>query len=232
MSSTASELRVPGHRAERLLESVLRFRKAWPRFHRPEDVSFLLRLFPHVALKPGYMLDYLTVGAPPETWIWPFARRADAMGDPGPPPALKALGPERLARSRGTGELRRAEVETLYNLLSYPRSAEGLFEYAFFVCELWALKSARRAADWLEASPVFSSRRFDEVTRRPGTAAARVARPATFDPLVSLNPSGGGQVSMVIYREAPQRRLLNLRCRVEPDGYVRREPGQILAQLS
>jgi hypothetical protein len=231
MLSTPAELQLPGHRAERLLESVLRFRKAWPRYHRPEDVAFLMRLFPHVSLKAGYTLDYLTVGMPPESWIWPYARRADAMGDPGPPPALKALGPERLARSRGTGELRRAEVETLYSLLSYPRTADGLFEYAFFISELWAFKSAHRAADWLEASPVFSARRFDEIVRRGAPGAARLPRPASLDPAMSLHPSGGGEVRFLIYREAPHRRLLTLRCRVEPDGFVRREPGEVLAQL-
>ena len=39
--------RIPGYRAEERMEAVLRFRRLWSRYERPDDVNQLLKQFEH-----------------------------------------------------------------------------------------------------------------------------------------------------------------------------------------
>ena len=225
------EGRIPGYRAERMLEAVKRFRANWMHYHRPEDVNQLLRLFPSVHLARGLMLDYLPVGSVETGWILPFARReAVTSGESAIPAALAAMERDRLAGRRGSGELRRLEVELLYNHLTYEQSPAGLFEYAFFISELWATKSASKARDWLDLEPIFTRRQFDAVVRA-AKQVTRVIRPEVCDPLARLATDGGGLVEFIVYQGAAWKRIFRLRVTVEPDGGVRRDPGELLANL-
>jgi hypothetical protein len=224
------EQKVQGYHAERVYENVLRFRNAWGRYHRPDDVNRLLRLFPHVSIQQGYILDYLSMGGTTSGWIWPYARRGDAGSEPGPPPALAAIERDRLVGQRGSGELRRLEAETLYRFFQYEPSGTGLFEYAFFVNELWSTKSASKAAEWLDLQPVFTKRRFDSVLREV-KQVLRVVRPESCDPVARFGAEGGGEVEFMVYHGGPWRRIFNLKIQVDADGCVRRAPGSLVANL-
>jgi hypothetical protein len=231
MQSLTREQRVPGHHAERLFDSILRFRKGWARHHRPDDVNQLIRLFNKVTIQRGYMLDYLPVGGLASGWIWPYARRADPTPDSGPPPALTAIARDRLVSMRGSGELRRVEVDTLYVFLSYEQSAHGLFEYAVFVNELWATKSASKAGDWLDLVPIVNRRQFDNVIRKAADRLERVARPAVYEPLARLDGAKGGEVRFMVFQGGAWKRITNLILKVDEQGIVRREFGDLVANL-
>jgi len=224
------EGRIPGHHAERILEAVKRFRANWMHYHRPEDVNQLMRLFPAVRLPRGFMLDYLPVGGVETGWIFPFARREAVSSGESPAPAeLNAMERDRLAGKRGSGELRRLEVEYLYRHLTYEPSPIGLFEYAFFISELWATKSASKARDWLNLDPIFTRRQFDAVVRG-AKQVTRVMRPDTCDPLARL-ADAGGEVEFIVYEAGAWKRIFQLGLTVLPDGSVRREAGNLLANL-
>jgi hypothetical protein len=224
------EGRIPGHHAERILEAVKRFRANWMHYHRPEDVNQLLHLFPAVHLPRGFMLDYLPVGGIETGWIFPFARReVITEGESVAPAELAAMERDRLAGKRGSGELRRLEVEYLYRHLTCEPSPIGLFEYAFFISELWATKSASKARDWLDLDPIFTRRQFDAVVRA-AKQVTRVMRPETCDPLARL-ADAGGEVEFIVYQGGAWKRIFNLRLTVHPDGSVRRDAGDLLANL-
>jgi hypothetical protein len=226
------EGRVPGYHAERIFEAVKRFRAHWMHYHRPEDVNQLLRLFPAVRLPRGHMLDYLPIGGVETGWIFPFARRdVISAGESPTPPALAAIERDRMAGKRGSGELRRLEVEHLYRHLSYEASPTGLFEYAFFIGELWATKSASKARDWLDLEPIFTKRQFDSIVRG-AKQVVRVVRPDSCDPLTRSAPAGGGQVEFIVYQGGAWKRIFRLRSTIDAEGGVRREPGEVLANLS
>jgi hypothetical protein len=229
MGATGQQL-IPGYQAERLFDNIERFRRSWPRFHRPDDVNQLLRLFPHVSLPRGYKLDYLPMGSGATGWIWPYARPGDS-GHIGPPPALAGLARDELFTKRGSGELRRLEVETLYRHLSYENSAQGLFEYALLISELWATKSASRADEWLGYQPLLTRRAFEAVLRRESSGLRRVARPDNYDPRVIWSVTGGGQVLFMVYQGGAWKRISMLGCLVDADGYVRHEIGELIANL-
>ena len=54
--------RIPGYRADERMEAVLRFRRMWGRYQRPDDVNQLLKQFPRVSIQDGLMLDYISLG--------------------------------------------------------------------------------------------------------------------------------------------------------------------------
>jgi hypothetical protein len=225
------EGRIPGFHAERILDAVKRFRANWMHYHRPDDVNQLLRLFPAVHLPRGFILDYLPVGGVETGWIFPFARREVVTeGEAAVPPELAAMERDRLAGKRGSGELRRLEVEYLYRHLTYEPSPIGLFEYAFFISELWATKSASKARDWLDLEPIFTRRQFDAVVRA-ARQVTRVMRPETCDPLAKLAAAGGG-VEFIVYQGGAWKRIFRLRATIDAEGSVRREAGEILANLA
>ncbi len=226
-----SSVRVPGYHAERLFDNLLRFRKAWSRYHRPDDVRHLLSLFPRVALESGYELDYLPMGGTPTVWVWPFARRVGTRVE-NLPELLAGIDRDRLAGMRGSEAGRKIEAGTLYRLLTYEKTPTGLFEFAVFVNELWATKSAAKARDWLDLEPIFSRRIFDEILRRSSGQAQRVTRPESFDPTAQLSAQGGGEVSLLVHPGGGYKRIAELRLVVEPGGSVRREMGKVIANLA
>ncbi len=227
MAQRPESQKVPGHRADYLLQKVRRFRGMWGRYHRPDDVNHLLRIFPHLSIERGYILDYIRIGGSSEGWIWPYARKERE----GPPTRLTSIHLDKLATQRDSGELRRTEVETLYRYLDYERTAEGLFEYAFFISELWATKSASKAAEWLSMDPLFTRWHFDSVLRKAGRRVVRVSRPASYDPEVTFDPEGGGEVRFLVYSGGPWKRITFFSCWVDAQGSVRREPGELVANL-
>jgi hypothetical protein len=175
-------------------------------------------------------LDYLPMGGTAAGWIWPYARREEADVGSGLPPALAAIARDHLAGQRGSGELRQVEVETLYRRLSYELSPVGLFEYAFFITELWSTKSASKAGEWLEGVPIFTRRAFDAVLRK-AARVRRVARPESCDPLAWLNPTGGGEVRFLVYHSGAWKRIHTLKCHVDAEGSVKHEAGALVANL-
>ncbi len=225
-----SSVRVPGYHAERLFDNLLRFRKAWSRYHRPDDVRHLLGLFPRVTLESGYELDYLPMGGTPAIWVWPFVRRVGTREED-LPELLADVDRDRLAGMRASEVGRKIEAGTLYRFLTYEKTPIGVCEYAVFVNELWATKSAAKASDWLEMEPVFSRRVFDEILRRSSGHLQRVARPESFDPTVQLSGQGGGEVTFLVHPSGGYRRISELRLVVEPGGSVRREAGKVIANL-
>lgn len=222
--------RIPGYQAERLFDTMLRFRKAWPRYHRRDDLRHLLSLFPHLSLESGFELDYLQLGPAASSWIWPFARRVSTEDKEIPDP-LATMARDRLAGARGSDALRKVEVETLYRFFSYEPSSVGLFEYAVFITEMWATKSMAKAKEWLDLEPIFNRRAFDGVVRRVSREIRPGRPPDSYDPLARLSSQGGGEVTFMAYEPGAWKRIVMLRLLVAPDGVVRREAGQLVLSL-
>ncbi len=228
MHNPAPESKIPGYRADRLLDSILRYRKAWQRYHRPDDVNRLLRMFPRVSIQRGYQLDYLRLGGSHAGWIWPYARQVEA--GTGPPPELAAVARDHLAGQRGTGRLRQVEIATLYRRLEYEPTPEGLFQYALFISELWSLKSEAKAGEWLETELIFTRRKFEAVLRKVG-GVVRVARPRDYDPISQPSRDGGGEVRVLAFHPRGWKRIYLLRIKVDPEGMVQRQVGDLIATL-
>jgi hypothetical protein len=228
-SSTAGE-RVPGYRLQPTLEAVHRFRNGWSRHHRPDDVNHLLRLFRKVDLQSGYILDYMTLGRQDSGRIWPFAR----PDKPGPsqelPAELKKIAPDQLAGQQPGKDMRQLEAKTLYSYLSYERTPLGLCEYAFFIPELWALKSQQIGEEWLSLEPLVVRHAFDAVLRKAGEQLVRVTRPQHYDPVVQLDPKGGWALFMA-YQPGPWRRIVRIELAVDPIGSVSWRPREVVASL-
>ncbi len=164
--------RIPGYRADERMEAVLRFRRMWSRYRRPDDVNQLLKQFPRVSIQNGLMLDYLSLGGKGTSWIWPYARQAKVRQLTEIPEPLASVPSDRLAGMRGSDQALPLEVESLYRFLEYEQSPLGLFEYAVFVQELWAIKSEAQAAEWLDLKPLFVKHRF-ELDTQDGSPAHR-----------------------------------------------------------
>lgn len=231
MQRPTHDATVPGYRADQRLEAALRFRRMWDRYDQPDDVNYLLKQFGDVSLQTGYLLDYLPIGGRRTGWIWPYARPSGRGQVSGPPPELAKIPLDLLATKRGHEDMRSVEEQTLYKHLSYKRTPMGIFEYAFFVNELWATKSASRAKEWLSLEPLFVRHRFDAVLRGRETQVVRVARPKSLDPVVRLQ-EGGGEVSFLAYQGGPWTRVFRITLVVEPGGRVSNHPGEVVASLS
>jgi hypothetical protein len=231
MTNILREHKVQGYQAERLLNAVLRFRHSWDRYTRPDDVEQLLRIFPDVTLSGGYVLDYLQMGGTQSGWIWPYARQAEKRGEEGVPKALVSIPRDCLVNLRGTSEMKSIGIRTLYRYLHYPPTPYGLLEYVLFVSELWALKSASKAEDWLDLMPVFTRTAFDRLLLKSTSVAKRIARPESYDPLVRLQPEGGGDVRFLVYQGGPWERIYHLVCSVDRDGYLRTQQGRVFVIL-
>ena len=231
MRRTFADDLVPGYRAEERLEAVQRFRRLWGRYPKPEDVNALLKQFPHVSVRADYMLDYFLIGGRQAGWIWPYARRAEAHFASQPPDALSAVPLDRLAALRGRDEALELEANHSYQFLEHEPSPQGLFEYAFFVKELWATKSEAVAADWLALQPLFVKHRFQAVLRAEARHLVRFTRPKSFDPTSRVEPQGGGRVSFLVFESGPWRRISYRTLIVNPKGWVRDQSGEVIASL-
>jgi hypothetical protein len=222
--------KVPGALAERLYVAVQRYRNASSRFKRPEDLRQLIRIFPNVTVAPGYNLDYLPMGGPKSSWIWPFAKAIIREGEQTLPPQLGDLARDQLAAMRGTLEGVQIAKQTLYSHLRYPNTQLGLFEYAFFVMELWATKSEVKASEWLSLSFLFSRHSFDNLILK-SNLAKRIRRPEGFEPMVQLDPEGGGRVQFLAYNAVGWKRAFQVVLIVDSGGHVGSKPGPVLVDL-
>ena len=156
MAEECTYERIPQEQAAEILENVVRFRSNYDQYKRPDDVNALVRLFPSIQVRDGYLLDYEIIQeGEVVTRIRPFARKADGEEEEVPllleflPPELEGLSDQ--------------DVETLYQFLMYERSPSGLFEYAFFVLELWSTRASWHEAEWLASTPVFTQKHFEEL---------------------------------------------------------------------
>lgn len=230
MKTGTADDRLPGYRLQPTLEAVARYRSAWSRHHKPEDVNQLLRLFRKVELHNGYQLDYLSLGRGQASRIWPYARPVKGAEAQRLPEALERVPPDQLVSQSPGGALRQLEVETLYRFLDYERSPLGLTEYAFFVQELWSMKSRALAEDWLSLQPLVVRHTFNGVLRQAGSKLVRVSRPESYDPIVKMLDDGG-QVLFMAYQPGPWRRIAWIELTVEPAGHVSWQAKEVIASL-
>lgn len=204
--------------AEGILTKVLAFRDQWQELEKPDDVNALVQIFPRVSVREGYVLDYIQertdegIVLP----IQPFARPHDddswiPMSDSETP-----LGREEL-------------VDQLYRYLEFELSPEGLFEYAFFVIELWSMRATRHAAEWLESTPVFTAPRFDQVLEG-ARKVSDLKRPHVFGPTSRLDGKGG-RVRFLVHTPIAWERIYYLESMVFGDGFVDQEAGEIIADM-
>ena len=207
--------RVPQEPAEEILERILEFRSRYDQYQRPEDVNFLLGLFPHVSLEEGYILDYLLEQSGDAVQqIVPFARPADDQD------LLFAV------PAPGADE---DPVETLYQYLKYERTPQGIFEYAFFVTELWATRASWHAAEWLSSTPVFTRKRFDELVEQAEKVDS-LSLPEWYGPEAGVGEKGGW-VRFLVYTEMGWERIYYLEIEVDEKGRVEQRAGEIVADL-
>ncbi|NIM95489.1 MAG: hypothetical protein GTO18_17465 [Anaerolineales bacterium] len=223
--------RVAGHLAERIYGNVLRFRRGWNRYRQPEDLKQLLKLFPNVSLLEGYRLDYLQMGSVESGWIWPYACLESAEGEEGLPEVLAGMHRDQLISLRDTPEARGIAIGTLNSYLRYSSTPLGLFEYAFFMSELWSTKSSAVAGDWLELELIFSRFAFDNLLRKTPYVIKRIKRPDTYDPQTQLESKRGGEVSFLAYRGGAFKHIFVLKANVDPMGSVIRETGDVLVVM-
>ncbi len=230
MKIGAAADRLPGYRLQPTLEAVHRFRSAWNRHHKPDDVNKLLRLFRKVDLQDGYQLDYLTLGRGEAGRIWPYARLEKVRSGNPLPPALERIPPDQLISQQPGGALRQVEIDTLYRFLSYERSPLGLTEYAFFVMELWSLKSKSSADEWLSLEPLVVRHAFDRVLRQAGSKLVRVSRPDHYDPIIHW-ADDANRVLFMAYQPGPVRRIVRIELKVDPAGPVSWQAKEVVASL-
>jgi hypothetical protein len=221
--------RVPGALAERLYVSIERFRKNWDRYRRPEDLRQLIRVFPSITLAEGVFLDYLPMGGQREHWIWPFV--LPQVPEPEIPEVLASIPRDQLVRMRGSSQARHIEIQTLYRYLKYPKTSLGLFEYAVFVMELWATKSASKAQQWLDIRPLFSRHAFENQLRKHGGSVKKISRPEVFDPIAILGTAGGGEVNFLAYQGGAWKRIFKTLLHIDHHGHVRSEAGKVFVNF-
>ena len=200
-----------------LLVEVQRFRSQCDRYEKPDDINALIGLFPNVSVRDGYLLDYVQTTTP-EGVIQPIRPFARPDGDES---WIPMFDPDETAE-------REELVEELYQYLQFEHSAEGLFEYAFFVIELWSMRASRHAAEWLESTPIFTEAKFDQIL-----AAGRVSdlrRPKHFGPIARID-SEGGRVRFLVHTPMGWERIYYLESMVYGDGFVDQEAGEIVADL-
>jgi hypothetical protein len=227
----AKQQRVPRAHVERLMENLRRFRRNLDRFAKPKDVNQLLEIFSRVSIEKGYSLDYLVMGAGSRAWIWPYARRGEIDEPSAPPSRLAVLPRDELAGRRGSESVKEIEVETLYRRLDYEANPSGLFEYALFVSELWAMKSEAVDSEWPEVDLIFSKRAFDAAVRK-SERIMRITRPLSYDASARLASGGGGEVLAYAHLGGAWKRISQLMFKVHPNGLVDRTETNVLVNLA
>ena len=127
-------------------------------------------------------------------------------------------------------EPHRADVpDELYQYLDCESFPEGLFEYAFFVIELWSLRLSRHAADWLESPPIFDVGAFNRVLSAASTVNA-LNRPEHFGPEARFG-ADNSRVRFLVHTPMGWERIYYLESLVFSDGFVEQEAGEIVADL-
>ena len=211
--------RVAPDRAEDVLRRVLHFRDNYGQYTKPDDVNALLELFSSVHLRPGYVLDYdLVQEGEVITRIRPFARPAEEEE------AIFSV--DETPEQEGHGE---QAVETLYQFLSYDPTPVGLFEYTFFVQELWSTKASWHEAEWLASTPVFTQGRFEEIVN-DARKVEELHLPDEYGPEVTMGKEGG-RVRFLVHTPMGWERIYWLEIGVEADGRLDVSAGDIAADL-
>lgn len=201
-----------------LLARVLDFRERKERQESSQEIAQLLSLFPNVAVRDGFQLDFSQDSTPAGVHqpIHPFAR---PVGDDTWVPIFDAdVGREEL-------------VEQLYQYLEYDKTPQGLFEYAFFVIEMWSMRASRHAAEWLNSTPIFDDAAFDLALSEKVKSTEDVRRPDDFGPQARLADMGGGRVRFLAHTPMGWERIYYLESLVFSDGYVDQEAGEIVADM-
>lgn len=207
-SQEESPVHIPQDVAEALLERVLQFRTAWDQYDKPDELNALLALFDRVHLRAGYALDYeCIVDGQGVTSIRPYAQSLD--GTP--------------VGSEGSA------AESLYPFLRYDPTPEGLFEYVFFVQELWSTRSSWHASEWLALTPIFTQRRFEE-TLRTASDVVEVKEPG-FRPAEASMTGQGGHVRFLAHTPMGWDRIYWLEIDISADGELEVQAGDIVADL-
>ncbi len=209
---------LPETSTDGLLDEVLRFRSHYDRYEKPDDINALIGLFPNVSVRDGYLLDYVQA-ASTEGVIQPIRPFARPGGDES---WIPMFDPDEAAQ-------REELVEELYQYLQFEHSAAGLFEYAFFVIELWSMRASRHAAEWLESTPIFTEARFDQILEKAGRVSD-LRRPEHFGPLARIDTEGG-RVRFLVHTPLGWERIYYLESMVYGDGFVDQEAGEIVADL-
>ena len=212
---------VAQERAEAVLERVLHFRNNYARFEKPDDVNALLELFSGVHLRSGYVLDYdLVREGEAMTRIRPFARPINSEE------AVLAI--DEQPDQEGHGE---QAVETLYQYLSYDKTPTGIFEYVFFVQELWSTRASWHEAEWLASTPIFTQARFDEIVQG-ARKVEELKTPAIYGPeAVVDSKTNSGQVRFLVHTPMGWERIYWLEVGVEADGRLDVRAGDIVVDL-
>ena len=184
-----------------------------------------------MSIEKGFCLDYLIMGAGSRSWIWPYARRGEIDEASAPPSRLAVLPRDELAGRRGSESVKEIAAETLHRRLGYEASPSGLLEYALFISELWAVKSAQVESEWLAVELIFSKRAFDAAIRKGGRIV-RITRPLSYDATARLILGGGGEVMAYAYLGGAWKRISQLLFKVHPSGLVDRTEASVLANLA
>ena len=210
---------IPEGPAQHILTQVLAFRTRWQEFEKPDDVNALIKIFPRVSLCQGYVLDYVQETTPEGLVlpIQPFARPAD---DDSWIPLIDA---------DASGADRDQLVDQLYRYLEFELSPQGLFEYAFFVIELWSMRASRHAAEWLDSVPIFTAARFDEVLEQ-ARKVHEMTRPEFFGPTCRID-GNGGRVRFLVHTPIAWERVYYLESMVFSDGFVDQNAGEIVVDM-
>ena len=207
---------ISSHDAVDLLARVVDFREREVRESPTQETAALLSLFPNVTVCDGFRLDFVqeTTSAGVKQPIRPFAR---PEGDDSWVPLFDP-------------EIERDDlVDQLYKYLEYESTPQGLFEYAFFVIELWSLRLSRHAADWLESTPIFDVGAFDRVLSAASTVND-LNRPEHFGPEARFGDDNS-RVRFLVHTPMGWERIYYLESLVFSDGFVEQEAGEIVADL-
>lgn len=209
---------IPEESADDILTRVLAFRTRVQEFEKPDDINALVEIFPHVKVREGYVLDYVqeTTKEGVVLPIQPFARPLDDES------WIPMVDPD-------AGLEREDLVEQLYRYLEFELNPQGLFQYAFFVIELWSMRASRHAAEWLNSTPVFTAARFDGILEQ-ARKVNDLKRPPSFGPMCRLDGQGG-RVRFLVHTPVAWERVYYLESMVFGDGFVDQEAGEIIADM-
>ncbi|MDP6698143.1 MAG: hypothetical protein QGH25_00720 [Candidatus Latescibacteria bacterium] len=222
MAEECTYERIPREQAAEVLEKVIRFRENHDQYERPDDVNALVRLFPGVKLREGHLLDYeIVMEGGSITRILPFARKIDGAEEEDP--LLLDVPPPELEGSSDQ------DAERLYQFLTYERSPGGLFEYAFFVLELWSIRARWHEAEWLASTPVFTQKLFEELIDQ-ARKVEQLDPPDWYGPEAALQEQGG-KVRFLVHTSMGWERIYHLEISIAADGRVDQEAGHIFADL-
>ena len=114
--------------------------------------------------------------------------------------------------------------------MRFELSPQGLFEYAFFVIEMWSLRANLYATEWIDSVPILTRKRFEE-TVAGAEKVSDLRPPEHFGPLARVTSDGGGRVRFLVHTTYGWERIYYLESLVFPDKFVEQEAGEIVADM-